>query len=641
MLRHPGVLLLALAVLAATCDDKASQPAATSTPRPLPSPVTVAEEPAEGFTLADPALDPLPGARVDSGRLAGAVYRIEIPDDWNGRLVMFIGGHEFGPELTAHPPPFRAWLVNRGYAWASSSLSVNRYYVSGVAADETAALWDHFAARYGRPDRTYVTGVSMGGAATFTAAERYADRFDGAVALCGDAPPVDWQGDLYVIAAYAAGVTQQQFDELGAGVVLQHHVLPALDDPGAWQRFEDLWLDRTGGPRPFGAQGLRQAPGVIWAYALSNVVDAYGNESKTYQLGPTAGVSSEEFNRGVIRVRPANPPSQYEEGNAVTGDLQVPLIAIQTTGDVQTPFSEIQSYARRVRDAGKQDLLVTRAIREPRHCEGVLIDEIGRAIEDLEGWIEEGVKPAGEDLLGDLTAVGADFTAAPRYGSPEADAVPGAGDRVIVRGAITVDGAPVEDGFLWAVVESDGALHNCSYGFPSLRRGGYELAVAADSELGGCIGAASRTFLVYLSDGRYLISEQQLPPAGAERAIAFDATFSSANSAGGTGASSFEQYLGGTLIGELRLQDGRPAPPGTVVEAFVGDVLCGRFVAPPVLMAFDQPGVYNISLGGAGNAACATDVPVSLYVNGRDTGFTASSHPEDQGQLVNLTVPAS
>ena len=37
------------------------------------------------------------------------------------------------------------------------------------------------------PDRTYVIGLSMGGAAGHIAAERYADRFDGVLALCGAA----------------------------------------------------------------------------------------------------------------------------------------------------------------------------------------------------------------------------------------------------------------------------------------------------------------------------------------------------------------------------------------------------------------------------------------------------------------------
>ena len=66
--------------------------------RGLPPPVEVRSEP-DGVTLADPAFEPLPGARAEFGRLGGAVHQIEIPDEWNGRLVMWMHGfEEFAPE---------------------------------------------------------------------------------------------------------------------------------------------------------------------------------------------------------------------------------------------------------------------------------------------------------------------------------------------------------------------------------------------------------------------------------------------------------------------------------------------------------------------------------------------------------------
>jgi hypothetical protein len=60
--------------------------------QPLPAPVEVRPEP-EGVTLEDPAFEPLPGARADFGRLGGSVYQIEVPDDWNGRLVLEMHGY--------------------------------------------------------------------------------------------------------------------------------------------------------------------------------------------------------------------------------------------------------------------------------------------------------------------------------------------------------------------------------------------------------------------------------------------------------------------------------------------------------------------------------------------------------------------
>ncbi len=116
------------------------------------------------------------------------------------------GYGELRPEAGVTPPGIRGFLIGQGYAWAASSFS-STSLIPGRAADETAALWDLFARRYGRPRRTYVTGQSMGGMATHIAAERYGNRFDGALALCGSAgqtPAVSADADFFVAGAHAA-----------------------------------------------------------------------------------------------------------------------------------------------------------------------------------------------------------------------------------------------------------------------------------------------------------------------------------------------------------------------------------------------------------------------------------------------------
>lgn len=84
-----------------------------------------------------------------------------MPDHWNGRLVLFLHGFgEFRSEARVGPPDIRTSLVSQGFAWASSSFS-GTGWIPGRAIDETAALWDHFTATYGRPQRSYVIGESM------------------------------------------------------------------------------------------------------------------------------------------------------------------------------------------------------------------------------------------------------------------------------------------------------------------------------------------------------------------------------------------------------------------------------------------------------------------------------------------------
>ncbi len=175
-IRLLGAVLLLLSLAAVPASAKKQS---------LPPPVTVRPEP-EGVMLGDPAFTPVPGAHADFGRLGGAVYQIEMPRHWNGRLVLWIHGFEdFAPEAQVSAPDFRRYLIGQHYAWGASSFS-STSLIPGRAADETAALWDYFARKYGRPTRTYVTGLSMGGAASHIAAERYPDRFDGALALSGN-----------------------------------------------------------------------------------------------------------------------------------------------------------------------------------------------------------------------------------------------------------------------------------------------------------------------------------------------------------------------------------------------------------------------------------------------------------------------
>jgi hypothetical protein len=54
----------------------------------------------------------------------GAGYRVEVPSNWNGKLVMWAHGFRgTGLELTVDNHPLRPFLLANGYAWAASSYS--------------------------------------------------------------------------------------------------------------------------------------------------------------------------------------------------------------------------------------------------------------------------------------------------------------------------------------------------------------------------------------------------------------------------------------------------------------------------------------------------------------------------------------
>ncbi len=372
-----------------------------------------AKKTATGVELGDPKFDALPGAKADYGRLGGSLYQIELPDNWNGRLVLYMHGFQFAaPAVTVGPPDIRDYLIGNGTAWGASSYS-STDLIPGRAADETAALWDMFVSKYGHPKRTYVIGQSMGGAAAFISAERYGNRYDGALAACGYAGQsafIETVYDFFFAGAYAAGVTQAEFNASNdIPSLITTRIEPALNDTAARKKFEDVLVGMSGGPRPFDRLGIHEAEQTNWLLAATFVPRRIvGNAERTYVLHAGSSVSSDDFSRNVVRFS-ADPEraKAFIEGNEITGDLRMPMITLHTTGDGVVPMDEEQILRQRVEAAGKGDHLVQRLVEDPGHCHFTQ-SEWEQGLADLMNWVENGVKPAGEDVfVDDLAQAGA------------------------------------------------------------------------------------------------------------------------------------------------------------------------------------------------------------------------------------------
>ncbi len=598
----------------------------------LPPPVHVRPEP-EGVTLSDPAFEPLAGARADFGRLGGTVYEIEMPAHWNGRLVLFMHGYgELRAEAGVSPPGIRRYLIGQGYAWGASSFS-STSLIPGRAADETAALWDLFARRYGRPRRTYVTGQSMGGMATHIAAERYGNRFDGALALCGSAgqtPAVSADADFFVAGAYAAGVTQREFDaSKGVRAVVRERILPALRRPRAHRRFEDIMVSLTGGRRAFDREGFRAEEETNWRRAELLVATGLAPNRRTrYRLGPPSPVTSRVFNRAVIRLR-TDPRflRAFLAGNETTGRLQVPLLSLHTTGDGQVPVEQARILQRRVDAAGRRPLLVQRVFRDPGHC-GFTSTEWEAGLEALVRWVGRGVRPRGNDVrkrsLHDLRR---HFELIPRPGTPEAAAVPGARRRVLLRGRLTLDGAPLDARWLGAVVRrSDGLVTPCQLGLPLVRGGRYSITVMAGAEASGCGVPGARIALWAFAGDRILHTRglRRWPAPGKAR---FDTSFSSATPNGAVAPRA-------QFAGEVFRPDGRELPGGTRIEAYAGTTRCG---VASVRRTGSFSGFSLDVVGPESIPGCALGATLTFRVNGRPALDTAVNRPGSSASL-DLTL---
>ena len=374
----------------------------------------------------------LPGAAAYWGVQAGAGYRIEVPDQWNGDLVMYAHGFRGdNPELTVSNPSIRAHLISRGYAWAASSYRANGY-VPGIGARDTHTLVGRFKGLIGHPTHVYIMGHSMGGHVTGVSVEQWPQTYAGALPMCGvmgDAELFDYFQDVYLVAETLVGnepAIPTPEDYGSAGSVATRSQLGAgypvvLNDTGI--RFREAIENLTGGQRPTFDESFAVGPfGGNFIFGQAGTGAGRENLETVYQFDGDPALSAEEqaFNDTIVRLA-ADPQYRRKEGLGpypgsrpradappINGNIRIPVITLHTLGELFVPFHMEQIYARRVAARGNSHLLVSRAIRDVLHC-GFTQEEQRRAFDDLVTWVESGIRPEGDDILNPEAVAAADF----------------------------------------------------------------------------------------------------------------------------------------------------------------------------------------------------------------------------------------
>jgi pimeloyl-ACP methyl ester carboxylesterase len=391
--------------------------------------------PTQEWQLGDAAFDALPGAKVHFGKYDGGLYRIEIPDNWNGDLVLFAHGFvtnagSNGSMLRVGVHRFREHVVKEGYAWAASSYRCNGY-VPGQGLLDTIALVDLFKQSNGgrAPTRTYLTGESMGGHITLLGMQEFPTMFAGGLAMC---PAGSELFDFFAASSAAAEViTGLQFhaDTVQQDIAKMTEMLgkpPEYTEKG--RQLASVEIQITGGPRPFAMEGLASR---FLANAMTSQGALLGSTTPQnravdtahikYSVADGVGVSASALNTNARRktgdpeFRGANSP--YEEVAPFDGKIQRPVMTMHGTGDLFVPIFLEQSLKHAVKAAGNEKLLAQRIYRIGAHCQ-FSQPEMTSAFDDLVAWVKTGTKPAGDDVDGDLTNAGMTFTNPLRQNDP-------------------------------------------------------------------------------------------------------------------------------------------------------------------------------------------------------------------------------
>ena len=153
------------------------------------------------------------GPVATTGSIDGAAFKIEIPSEWNGTLVLFSHGYVVpgasNPARDAPDDLTGSYLLSQHYALAGSAYKTSGWAVQDALHDQIALL-NYFGETYGEPERTIAWGHSLGGMITAGLVQRNPERFAGALPMCG-------------VLAGAVGVWNSSLDaEFVAATLLPH-----------------------------------------------------------------------------------------------------------------------------------------------------------------------------------------------------------------------------------------------------------------------------------------------------------------------------------------------------------------------------------------------------------------------------------
>jgi pimeloyl-ACP methyl ester carboxylesterase len=341
----------------------------------------------------------------------GSTYALYVPHDWNGDLVVYAHGYVM-PQLPVALPDIaslRDALGANHYAVAYSSYSENGFDLKD-GAQRTHQLGGLFAARFGRPDHTYIIGHSLGGAITMYLAERYPQHYAGALPMCGfvggSKAEVNYIANVRILfnvfyPGVLAGTTAEVPPELQWNAATQNAIVAAItaNPTGAAVISQ---VNQTAVPI---ASAAELGPAIINALAFqifgTNDLRArthghvpFDNATTVYSspnpaLAPALALVNATVERYGASPDAVNYLEKYFEP---TGDLRIPTLTLHTTRDPVVPAWHEPIYAAKALAAGTSGNLVQRSINRFGHCTFTGAETL-QAFADLVAWVEHDVRP--------------------------------------------------------------------------------------------------------------------------------------------------------------------------------------------------------------------------------------------------------
>jgi len=343
-------------------------------------------------------------AKTEFGKLQGAEFRIDTPDNWNHGLVVYYHGysaenHGVGYDEKKALEPALAVFTKAGYAVIQSGYSQGGWALE-QAIPETEALRRYFIDKYEKPKEIYVAGHSMGGLLTVMTIEQSPENYVAGLDLCG-------------AVSDAPSLLSRAFD---LRVLFDFHFPAVLPNPAKvpsdYEASEKLGK-KVGNllrSKPQAAAALRRFAGVhgnpdltsdllFGTWVLKDIERrAGGNPFDNRNTIYTGTPDDNTLNRGVTRYAADSAALAYlQHYYTPTGHLTRPVLAIHTTYDPLVPPSIVATYTLRARAEGSGDLFVAQFVEHDGHC-NISPVEVEHCFAELRKWKEKGIRPVAGEL---------------------------------------------------------------------------------------------------------------------------------------------------------------------------------------------------------------------------------------------------